>query len=187
MTRAVVFAYHAVGVRCLEVLRVGDVDVSLVATHEDDPQETVWFGNVAARARLYGIPVITPEDPNRPDVVERVRAAAPDLLFSFYYRRMLGPELLALPRLGAYNLHGSLLPKYRGAAPIQWAIARGEAVTGVTTMKINAGLDTGAAAFVRGFRTERFGEQLRAIVDREWAAFQRDGRPSAAARRVVGG
>ena len=143
MTRAVVFAYHDVGVRCLEVLRAAGVDVRLVATHEDDPHETVWFESVAARARLYGIPVVTPADPNGRETVERVRAAAPDLLFSFYYRRMLGAELLALPRRGAYNLHGSLLPKYRGRAPVNWAILHGERETGATLHEMVAKPDAG--------------------------------------------
>ena len=132
MTRAVVFAYHNVGVRCLEVLRAGGAAIHLVVTHEDDPGETVWFDSVAARARRYGIPVIAPSDVNVPEVVERVRSSAPDLLFSFYYRRMLGPGLLSLPRLGAYNVHGSLLPKYRGRAPVNWAILHGEVETGAT-------------------------------------------------------
>jgi len=143
VTRAVVFAYHDVGVRCLEVLRAAGVQVALVATHEDDPRETVWFGSVAARARLYGLPVVTPADANGRETVERVRAAAPDLLFSFYYRRMLGPELLALPRLGAYNLHGSLLPKYRGRAPVNWAILHGERETGATLHEMVAKPDAG--------------------------------------------
>jgi len=143
VTRAVVFAYHSVGVRCLEVLRAGGVDIGVVATHEDDPQETVWFESVATRARLYGIPVITPEDPNRAETVERVRATSPDLLFSFYYRRMLGPDLLGLPRLGAYNLHGSLLPKYRGRAPVNWAILHGERETGATLHEMVAKPDAG--------------------------------------------
>ena len=143
MTRAAVFAYHSVGVRCLEVLRAGGVDVCLVATHEDDPSETIWFESVATRARLYGIPVIEPEDPNRPETVARVRSAAPDLVFSFYYRRLLGPELLALPRLGAYNLHGSLLPKYRGRAPVNWAILHGERETGATLHEMIAKPDAG--------------------------------------------
>jgi methionyl-tRNA formyltransferase len=143
VTRAVVFAYHDVGVRCLEVLRAGGLDVALLATHEDDPHETVWFESVAARARLYGIPVITPADPNARETVERVRAAAPDLLFSFYYRRMLGAELLALPRRGAYNLHGSLLPKYRGRAPVNWAILSGERETGATLHEMVTKPDAG--------------------------------------------
>jgi methionyl-tRNA formyltransferase len=130
--RAVVFAYHNVGVRCLKVLLAHGVDVPLIVTHTDDPAEDIWFASVAVTAADYGIPAITPEDPNVPDVVERVAACRPDFLFSFYYRRMLKPPLLALPRLGALNMHGSLLPKYRGRAPVNWAILRGETETGAT-------------------------------------------------------
>jgi len=132
MTRAVVFGYHNVGVRCLDVLHAGSVEVSLVLTHEDDPGETLWFGSVAERARRYRMPVIAPQDPNRNEVFQRVRAAAPDIIFSFYYRQLLGPQLLALPPLGAFNMHGSLLPHYRGRAPVNWAILHGERETGAT-------------------------------------------------------
>ena len=143
MTRAVVFAYHNVGVRCLDVLLAAGVEVALVVTHDDDPNEEIWFESVAARARRAGIPVITPEDPNRSDAVACVRAAAPDILFSFYYRRMLGSELLGLPRLGAWNIHGSLLPKYRGRAPVNWAILHGERETGATLHEMVAKPDAG--------------------------------------------
>ena len=143
MTRATVFAYHNVGVRCLEVLRAGGVEVRLVVTHEDDPGEKVWFESVAERARLYRIPAIAPRDPNAPEVVAAVRSSAPEILFSFYYRRMLGPELLAMPRLGAFNMHGSLLPKYRGRAPVNWAVLHGERETGATLHEMVAKPDAG--------------------------------------------
>ena len=143
MTRAAVFAYHNVGVRCLEVLRAGGVDIRLVVTHENDPQEEIWFESVAARARLFGIPVISPANPNLAEAVARVRSSAPDILFSFYYRRMLGSELLGLPRLGAWNIHGSLLPKYRGRAPVNWAILHGERETGATLHEMVAKPDAG--------------------------------------------
>ncbi|MGH8599601.1 MAG: formyltransferase [Burkholderiales bacterium] len=130
--RAVVFAYHNVGVQCLSVLLAHGVDVPLVVTHTDNPDENVWFDSVAERAALNGIPVITPDDPNLPDIIERVRATACDFLFSFYYRQMLKPQLLALPRRGALNMHGALLPKYRGRAPVNWAILRGERETGAS-------------------------------------------------------
>jgi methionyl-tRNA formyltransferase len=132
VTRAVVFAYHNVGVRCLKVLLAQGIDVPLVVTHEDDPGETQWFGSVAATAGEYGIATITPEDPNAADVVARVAALAPDFLFSFYYRRMLGTALLAPPSRGALNMHGSLLPKFRGRAPVNWAVLAGEPETGAT-------------------------------------------------------
>ena len=132
MTRAVVFAYHNVGVRCVKVLLAQGIEVPLVVTHADDSEETQWFGSVAATAAEYGIAVIAPADPNAPDVVARVASLAPDFLFSFYYRRMLGPALLALPPRGALNMHGSLLPKFRGRAPVNWAVLAGERETGAT-------------------------------------------------------
>ena len=132
MTRAVVFAYHNVGVRCLKVLLAHGIDVPLVVTHADDSRETQWFGSVAATAAEYGIASIAPADPNAPDIVTRIASLAPDFLFSFYYRRLLGAALLALPPRGALNMHGSLLPKFRGRAPVNWAVLSGERETGAT-------------------------------------------------------
>src|SRR4029077_13107426 len=114
MSTAVVFAYHNVGVRCLAVLLSQGVRVMLVVTHQDNPREFIWFDSVENLARAHALSVITPVDANDPAVVAQIRALHPDFLFSFYYRNMLGPELLALPARGAYNMHGSLLPKYRG-------------------------------------------------------------------------
>jgi methionyl-tRNA formyltransferase len=130
--RAVVFAYHDVGVRCLRTLLARGVEVPLVLSHLDAPGENIWFESVVQQARWHGIAVLTPADPNVPEVLAQVRAARPDFLFSFYYRCMLGPELLSLPARGAYNMHGSLLPKYRGRVPVNWAVLRGETQTGAT-------------------------------------------------------
>lgn len=132
MTRAVVFAYHNVGARCLRVLRAHDVDVPLVVTHHDDPRETRWFERVADVADDLGIAWIAPDDANAPEVVTRIAALRPEFVFSFYYRRMLGPALLGLPPRGALNMHGSLLPRYRGRAPVNWAVLHGERTTGAT-------------------------------------------------------
>jgi len=132
VTRAVVFAYHDVGCRCLGVLLERKIEVPLVVTHRDDPKETLWFGSVAALSRARGLEVATPDDPNDPEFVARVRGLDPDFLFSFYYRSMLGRPLLAVPRRGAYNMHGSLLPRYRGRAPVNWAVLHGETETGAT-------------------------------------------------------
>lgn len=129
---AVVFAYHNVGVRCLSVLLAHGVRVPLVLTHDDAPGENIWFESVARIAEAYGIVTVAPEDPNAPEVVERVGSLGPDFIFSFYYRRMLGPRLLAAARRGAFNMHGSLLPKYRGRAPVNWAVLHGERETGAT-------------------------------------------------------
>jgi methionyl-tRNA formyltransferase len=143
MTRAVVFAYHNVGCRCLKVLLDQRVEVPLVVTHRDDPAENVWFDSVAALAARHGIETVMPDDPNTPEIAERVRRAQPDFLFSFYYRMMLKAELLAIPGRGAYNMHGSLLPKYRGRVPINWAIIRGETETGATLHEMTVKPDAG--------------------------------------------
>ena len=129
---AVVFAYHNVGVRCLLTLLAHGVRVPLVVTHADSPGETIWFDSVAATAAERAIPVIAPDDPGAPEIVRRIAALQPDFIFSFYYRRMLKPALLALPSRGALNMHGSLLPFYRGRAPVNWAVLHGERTTGAT-------------------------------------------------------
>ncbi len=140
--RAVVFAYHNVGVRCLKVLVARGVDVALVVTHHDNPSETIWFGSVAECAREHGIDVIMPEAPG--EAIAHVRAARPDMIFSFYYRHMLPAAMLALAPQGAFNMHGSLLPKYRGRVPINWAIIHGETETGATLHEMVAKPDAGA-------------------------------------------
>ena len=132
MTSAVVFAYHDVGCRCLRVLLDERIEVPLVVTHRDRPDERIWFASVAELARERAIETLAPDDPNAPEIVERIRDLRPDFLFSFYYRLMLGAPLLAIPGRGAFNMHGSLLPKYRGRVPVNWAIIRGETETGAT-------------------------------------------------------
>lgn len=143
MTRAVVFAYHDVGARCLRVLRAHGVGVPLVVTHGDDPAENIWFARVAEVAEDLGLAHCAPADPNSPAFVAQVAALTPDFVFSFYYRRMLGPPLLAAASRGALNMHGSLLPRYRGRAPINWAILRGERETGATLHYMTAKPDAG--------------------------------------------
>jgi methionyl-tRNA formyltransferase len=142
--RAVVFAYHNVGVRCLKVLLARGIDVALVVTHEDNPAETIWFESVAAVCREHGIAFVTPADPHSPDLFAQVQAARPDFIFSFYYRHMLPVPLLELARKGAYNMHGSLLPKYRGRVPVNWAVLHGETETGATLHEMAAKPDAGA-------------------------------------------
>jgi len=131
-------------VRCLQVLLARGVDVALVVTHEDNPTENIWFGSVASVAAEHGIPVMTPNDPKSPELHAAVSAARPDFIFSFYYRHMLPVELLALAARGAYNMHGSLLPKYRGRVPTNWAVIHGETETGATLHEMAAKPDAGA-------------------------------------------
>jgi methionyl-tRNA formyltransferase len=143
MTRAVVFAYHNVGVRCLKVLLAQGVEVALVVTHQDNPNENIWFDSVARTAAEYGIPVVTPENPNTPAFLAQLEDLRADFLFSFYYRHMLKPALLESVSRGAYNMHGSLLPKYRGRVPINWAILHGETETGATLHRMVEKPDAG--------------------------------------------
>ncbi len=143
MFSAVVFAYSEVGQRCLQVLLDHGVRVPLVFTHEDQAGEQRWFGSVTDLARAHGLRTVTPAQPAAPQWLEEVRACAPDYLLAFYYRFMLPPPLLALPRWGALNMHGSLLPRYRGRAPVNWAIANGETRTGATLHYMVARADAG--------------------------------------------
>ena len=130
--KAVVFAYHNIGCEGIQALLDSGIEIQCVFTHTDNPDENIWFRSVAELASERGIPLYAPEDPNHPLWIERIRAMKPDFIFSFYYRNMLGRELLAIPKKGAINLHGSLLPKYRGRCPINWAVLNGEKETGVT-------------------------------------------------------
>lgn len=141
--RAVVFAYHNVGVRCLRVLLARDVSVELVVTHEDSPAETIWFDSVRELAQAMAIPVMVPASPADPELSARLAEIAPDFIFSFYYRHMIPAPLLSCARDGAYNMHGSLLPKYRGRAPVNWAVLHGESETGATLHEMVAKPDAG--------------------------------------------
>jgi methionyl-tRNA formyltransferase len=140
--RAVVFAYHNVGVRCLKVLLAGGVDVALVVTHQDSATENIWFESVISVCESEGIPYITPEHAKGEDLLQQVKAAQPDLIFSFYYRHMLPAELLEIAP--AYNMHGSLLPKFRGRAPVNWAVLHGATEIGATLHEMTVKPDAGA-------------------------------------------
>jgi len=135
LATAVVFGYHDVGVRCLRVLLDAGVEVPLVVTHRDDPAEKLWFASVSDLSKKNGLKLL--EDPPALDIPDT------DFIFSFYYRRMLPQEILKRGTRGAFNMHGSLLPKYRGRAPVNWAILRGETETGATLHEMTAKPDAG--------------------------------------------
>jgi len=143
VSRAVVFAYHDIGVRGLEVLLELGFEVSLVVTHQDSGSEEIWFDSVEEVAKRNRIPVITPEIANSTTVIEQVAQCNPEFIFSFYYRQMLGQELLDIPTRGAFNVHGSLLPKYRGRVPVNWAIIHGEKESGVSLHRMEIKPDAG--------------------------------------------
>jgi methionyl-tRNA formyltransferase len=142
-TRAVVFAYHDVGVRCIEVLLSAGVEIPLIVTTKDDPNEIQWFASAAALGEEYGVPVVTPDEVNTPELERTVTELRPDLVFSFYFRSMIGAPLLNAGRLGALNIHGSMLPRYRGRAPVNWAILHGEKQTGATLHYMSERADAG--------------------------------------------
>lgn len=127
----IVCAYHNVGYRCIEELVRQGAEISLIFTHGDSPTEEIWFDSVRELAKRHGIPYLT-SDINEPENVERLRTIAPDFIFSFYYRNMIKPVVLDIPKQGALNLHGSYLPRYRGRVPVNWAVINGESETGAT-------------------------------------------------------
>ena len=129
--KLVVCAYHNVGYRCIEELLRQGARIEMIFTHEDSPTEQIWFQSVRELADLNGIAWLT-SDINEPENVAKVREIAPDFIFSFYYRNMIKPEVLEIPRRGSLNLHGSYLPKYRGRVPVNWAVINGETETGAT-------------------------------------------------------
>jgi methionyl-tRNA formyltransferase len=130
--RSVVFAYQDVGYVCLEALLDMGADVCAVFTHEDSPGEEIWFRSVRRLAERHGLPVFTPTKLDQGDWIERLRAWKPDFLFSFYYRNLLSSAVLATASRAALNMHGSLLPRYRGRCPVNWVLIHGETETGMT-------------------------------------------------------
>ena len=130
--RTVVFAYNNIGCTGIEALVKNVFDVAAVFTHSDYPDENVWFRSAAETASKHKIPVYAPADVNNTIWVKKIKDLKPDIIFSFYYRNMLKTAILEIPPKGCLNLHGSLLPAYRGRCPINWVLVNGEKETGVT-------------------------------------------------------
>lgn len=130
----------------LEALAVARHELLAVYTQPDRPKgrgQQLVPPPVKEAALRLGVPVYQPERVRRPENVEALQALRPDLMVVVGYGQIIPQNIIDIPRFGILNVHASLLPKYRGAAPIQWAIANGESETGVTIMQIDAGLDTG--------------------------------------------
>lgn len=142
--RILFFGYSEVGYECLDLLLSRGDNVIGLITHEDNPHEKIWFKTPAVAAREKNIAVHAPELVNTPEWRERIAAMRPDLILSVYYRHMIGTKILALAPLGAWNMHGSLLPKYRGRAPINWAVLHGESRIGMTLHRMVKAADAGA-------------------------------------------
>jgi UDP-4-amino-4-deoxy-L-arabinose formyltransferase/UDP-glucuronic acid dehydrogenase (UDP-4-keto-hexauronic acid decarboxylating) len=141
--KAVVFAYNNMGYCGIEALLRNGFDIVAVFTHADDPQENIYFKSCAMLAAQHDIPVFAPQNVNHPLWQEKITEMQPDVIFSFYYRKLLGDEILSLAPGGAFNLHGSLLPRYRGRAPANWVLVNGETETGVTLHYMTAAADAG--------------------------------------------
>ena len=134
------------GLPSLRALVEGGQDVVLIAVQPDRPAgrgQAVRVGPIKWFARERNIPILQPENINTPATIRRIRELRPDLLLVIAYGQKIGAELLTMPRYGAVNLHASLLPRYRGAAPINWAIINGDLETGLTVMSMTEQIDTG--------------------------------------------
>ena len=149
--RAVFFGSPAFAVPCLRAV-AAETQLLAVVSQPDRPAgrgQAPTPPAVKQEAIALGVPVLQPEKVRTPETAAVLAAFGADLFVVVAYGRILPQGLLDLPRLGPYNVHASVLPKLRGAAPIQWAIIRGEAETGVSIMRMEAGLDTGPVAAVR--------------------------------------
>ncbi|KRP76532.1 bifunctional UDP-4-amino-4-deoxy-L-arabinose formyltransferase/UDP-glucuronic acid oxidase ArnA [Pseudomonas lactis] len=181
-SKAVVFAYHDIGCAGIEALLSAGYDIAAVFTHADDPKENNFYGSVAQLCARNGIPVHAPEDANHPLWIERIAKLNPEYIFSFYYRNLLSEPLLATARKGAFNLHGSLLPKYRGRAPANWVLVNGETETGVTLHRMVKRADAGAILAQQTVAIERSdtGLSLHAKLRDAATALLRDALPQLA-------
>lgn len=131
------------GVGCIKALLDAGIQIELVVTHADDPHENIWFASVAALCQERGIPYVQPEASDLLELLPQFKKIAPDYIFSFYYRYLISTAILDTARIAALNMHGSLLPKYRGRAPVNWAVLHGETETGASLHIMEAKPDAG--------------------------------------------
>ncbi|WP_256852804.1 bifunctional UDP-4-amino-4-deoxy-L-arabinose formyltransferase/UDP-glucuronic acid oxidase ArnA [Pantoea sp. Fr+CA_20] len=141
--KTIVFAYHDMGCAGINALLKAGYTISAIYTHADTASENHFFGSVARIAAENSIPVYAPDEVNHPLWIDRIKSSEPDVIFSFYYRNLLCDQILNSAKQGAFNLHGSLLPKYRGRAPLNWALVNGETETGVTLHRMVKKADAG--------------------------------------------
>lgn len=163
--KTVVLAYHNMGLAGLAALLKHGFDIAAVFTHEDDPGENCWFGSVKEWALQHNIPFYTPENINAPEWIAKITGWQPDMIFSFYYRKMVRPEILDIPQSGAFNLHGSLLPAYRGRCPVNWVLVKGEEKTGVTLHYMVEKPDAGDIVGQRAVKID-FDDTARTLYDK---------------------
>ncbi|HVC44995.1 MAG TPA: formyltransferase [Candidatus Binataceae bacterium] len=140
--RCVLFAYHEMGYACMTELIAMGAPIAALFTHRDTPGEEIWWRSCIELARIHAIPVHYPERLGVEEIA-RIAALRPAAIYSFYYRNLIPVAILEQAPLGAYNLHGSLLPKYRGRAPVNWMLVNGEREAGVTLHHMAARADAG--------------------------------------------
>ena len=143
MAGIIVCGYSDVGYRCTKWLLDAGEPVRLVYTHPDAPGEERWFESVADLARSRGVPVKLVESLDAPSEEAVIRAVQPEFLLSFYFRKMIPASVLAIPTKGALNMHGSLLPAFRGRSPVNWAILKGAPFTGASLHYMTGKADAG--------------------------------------------
>lgn len=178
MSGVVVAGYSDVGYRCTKRLLDAGAELTLVYTHPDAPGEMRWWGSLAELAKERGVPCVVVDSLDHPAERARIQAAAPDFLFSFYFRKMIPEAILALAKRGALNMHGSLLPRFRGRAPINWAILKGATETGASLHYMTGKPDAGDLVDQEGFAigpdddvltvARRVGDAAVTVLDRSW-------------------
>jgi methionyl-tRNA formyltransferase len=139
--RCVLFAYHETGYACMEALLKMGAPIAALFTHRDDSHEEIWWRSCADLAARHGVPVHFDESVETAGA--KLGALKPAVIYSFSYRHLIPESVLALAPLGAFNLHPSLLPAYRGRAPVNWVLVNGERETGVTLHHMVARADAG--------------------------------------------
>ena len=138
----VLFAYHEMGYACMVALLQMGAPIAALVTHRDDPHEEIWWRSCAELAARHGIPIHYVDGADA-ELAPIVGEAKPAVIYSFYYRYLIPESVLAMARLGAFNMHGSLLPAYRGRAPVNWMLVNGEREAGVTLHQMVARADAG--------------------------------------------
>ncbi|SET08379.1 bifunctional UDP-4-amino-4-deoxy-L-arabinose formyltransferase/UDP-glucuronic acid oxidase ArnA [Thorsellia anophelis] len=141
--RAVVFAYHTIGCTGIESLIKAGFEIITVFTHKDSPNEHIYFESVAKKCAEHNLMIFAPDTINTMKWESYIAELNPDYIFSFYYREKISMNILELAKIGTFNLHGSLLPHFRGCAPLNWAIIKGASETGVTIHHMTDRLDAG--------------------------------------------
>jgi len=137
--------YGQFGCAAFTALRQAGLHICLVITHQDHPQENCWWQSLAVMAKEADIPVLVdPDLSTSSEDSKLIHELSPDILFSAFFRDLIGQHLIVLPRLGAWNMHPSLLPAYRGRAAINWQLVHGETLSGLTVHRMIARADAGA-------------------------------------------